>query len=255
MQLVRHTIEHLKAKPLARALLAADSQTRSIIDTVCHITRPTYSPRGLRRVVEANLKPLSHPFFTGYRTLQRLCLRILAGDRMAYGSSDDRVGGLLFDGAWLWEEYLATVLAGGFIHPENRTGRHRQYLFDGFQPIYPDFMSRTQPCVVADAKYVPLAGKRAYGEDSTQATAIYYKTITYMYRFGSTRGMLLYPHPGTLSEDVYAIKDTAGRLCKLGMAIAQDAGSFDDFCSAMGRNEADLLGRIAGFARGGAAMW
>ena len=72
MQLVRHTIEHLKAKPLARALLAADSQTRSIIDTVCHITRPTYSPRGLRRVVEANLKPLSHPFFTGYRTLQRL---------------------------------------------------------------------------------------------------------------------------------------------------------------------------------------
>ena len=33
MQLVRHTIEHLKAKPLARALLAADSQTRSIIDT------------------------------------------------------------------------------------------------------------------------------------------------------------------------------------------------------------------------------
>ena len=174
---------------------------------------------------------------------------------MAYGSSDDRVGGLLFDGAWLWEEYLATVLAGGFIHPENRTGRHRQYLFDGFQPIYPDFMSRTQPCVVADAKYVPLAGKRAYGEDSTQATAIYYKTITYMYRFGSTRGMLLYPHPGTLSEDVYAIKDTAGRLCKLGMAIAQDAGSFDDFCSAMARNEADLLGRIAGFARGGAAMW
>lgn len=56
---------------------------------------------------------------------------------MAYGSSDDRVGGLLFDGAWLWEEYLATVLAGGFIHPETAPGATGSTCSTGSNPYIP----------------------------------------------------------------------------------------------------------------------
>ena len=40
---------------------------------------------------------------------------------MKYGRDDDEIYGVLFDGAWLWEEYLNTFLADiGFEHPRNK---------------------------------------------------------------------------------------------------------------------------------------
>ena len=249
-QLVRHTVEYLRKLPWACGLLSANAETRDIVARLCLATQPTYRLQDRGKVMAANMKPLAHPYFTKYRTLQCLCLRILMHGRLDYGLEHGEVCGLLFDGAWLWEEYLATVLGHDFVHPENKTGRHRHWLFENFQPIYPDFIGRAEPHVVADAKYMPLGGRKELGADSERATAIYYKTITYMYRFKSTRGLLIFPNSEKAFMDVYKIKDTAGQLCKLGLAIVQDSGGFAAFIEAMRRSEAAFRTVVGDFVSG-----
>jgi len=80
----------------------------------------------------ANTKPKIHPYYSEYRPLQKLCLQILRREKLSYGQSSERIYGILFDGAWLWEEYLNLTLAkAGFTHPENKTGKGKIYPFKG----------------------------------------------------------------------------------------------------------------------------
>lgn len=242
-QLVRHTIEHIASRPGGLSILSSDSATRDAVSLFRSATQPSYDPRARRKVIAANLRPVSHPYFTEYRPLQAICLKILHHEGLTFGRHDDRIYGLLFDGAWLWEEYLNTILNRDFIHPENRTGRHRRLLFENFQPIYPDFISRREPATVGDAKYIPLE-RQSYAESSERATSIYYKTITYMYRFRSTRGLLLFPHPETHFEAEYRIKETDGILHKIGLAIPRHAPDFAAFRDTMSANERSFLASI-----------
>lgn len=242
-QLVRHTVEHIAARPGGLSILSADSATRDAVSLVRSATQPSYDPRARRKVIAANLRPVSHPYFTEYRPLQTICLRILRREGLTFGESDGRIHGLLFDGAWLWEEYLNTLLHRDFIHPENRTGRHRRLLFENFQSIYPDFISRREPATVGDAKYIPLE-QRTYAEDSERATSIYYKTIAYMYRFESRRGLLLFPSPDTPFHAEYRIKDTDGVLHKIGLAVPQQAPDFRTFRDSMSASEEYFLASV-----------
>lgn len=252
MQLIRHTIEHIRCHPFGRGILTSDSDTRANVSTVCNITQATYNKNRRQMVISQNLRPVTHPYFSQYAALQKICLRILRHDKITFGDSKDKVYGLLFDGAWLWEEYLNTILKESFIHPENKTRKFGSYLFTDegrpFQKIYPDFRSKsTAPVVVGDAKYIPLDNNDQYPENSARATSIYYKTIMYMYRFRSDRGMLLFPYSKSESEiynKVYQIKDTNGRLWKLGLPIPQNAVSFNEFRMKMTNNETVLKGNI-----------
>lgn len=243
-QLVRHTIEYIKKHPAGSKILTGDDETRTIVNEFCHATQRSYQKSALQKVIAANLKPVSHPYFTEYKTLQKICLKILQHRGLAFGSEKNKIYGLLFDGAWLWEEYLNTLLKEDFVHPENKTGKHRKYLFEDFQAIYPDFISKRGPVMVGDAKYMPLGRQQAYQENSEHATGIYYKTITYMYRFNSQYGFLLFPHPETFYDETYRIKDTDGHLRKLGLAIPQHVGGFVDFRNSMEKNEAELMARL-----------
>jgi 5-methylcytosine-specific restriction endonuclease McrBC regulatory subunit McrC len=230
-QLIRHAMEHIKVHPWGRGILTSDSEVRDIVSKICFITQSSYRKNDRQKVINANLKPVAHPYFTEYKTLQNICLRILRREKLTFGQEKDKIYGLLFDGAWLWEEYLNTILSNDFIHPQNKTGKYRQYLFDSnSQPIYPDFISRKEnpPMRVCDAKYIPLEKQEQYGENSERATSIYYKTITYMYRFKSNDGFLLFPHAEAGIVKQYTIKSTAGKLTKLGLGIPQAS---DDFCS------------------------
>jgi len=240
-QLIRHTIECIKTHPFGSGVLTSDSETRDVVRKFCFVTEKTYNKNSRGKVVAANLKPVSHPYFTEYKALQKICVKILRHGKLTFGSENDKIYGLLFDGAWLWEEYLNTILKDNFIHPENKTGKHRENLFDDFQPIYPDFISKKDnPKIVGDAKYIPLDKQNRYDENSERATSIYYKTITYMYRFNSNRGVLLFPHPETPFDAIYTIKNTSGILRKLGLAIPQEAKDFDDFQNQMKGNEQSL---------------
>lgn len=232
-QLIRHTIEYIKTHPLGSGVLTADSETRDIISKFCYVTQSSYNKNSLQKVISANLKPILHPYFTEYKILQKICLRILQRKKLTFGAENDKIYGLLFDGAWLWEEYLNTILKNDFIHPENKTGKHREYLFENFQSIYPDFISKQHPIIVGDAKYIPLGNQKEYAEDSERATKIYYKSITYMYRFNSDYGILFFPHQETPFDETYKIKETNGTLRKLGLAIPQNAENYIDFQNSM----------------------
>ena len=239
-QLIRHTIEYIKTHPFGSGILINDSEVRDIVSKFTFVTQNSYNKNSRQKIISSNLKPFSHPYFTEYAMLQKICLKILRHEKITFGKEKDKVYGLLFDGAWLWEEYLNTFLKDEFIHPENKTGKNRHYLFENFQSIYPDFISRTEPKSVGDAKYIPLERQHSYSENSERATSIYYKTIAYMYRFCSDNGFLLFPNQETTFFETYKIKETSGILKKIGLAIPQTSENFKEFIKTMSENEIEL---------------
>ena len=95
-------------------------------------------------MIAENLKPIIHPYYTAYKPLQNLCLSILRHKKIGYGNSKNKAYGILFDGAWLWEEYLATILVpAGFKHPRNKAADGAIKVYDG-NPRYPDFYKGKQ---------------------------------------------------------------------------------------------------------------
>lgn len=193
-QLIRHTIEFIRRKPLGKAVLHNDADTEACVQQIIQAT-PTFVARQQQAVINDNLRPVVHPYYTKYAALQKLCLRILRHEKLSYGQANDKIHGILIDAAWLWEEYVTRVLAEN----AEKTGlKHytRKIPFDlftgGFQKIIPDYLDEDRH-VVADAKYIPL--HRSDHIDADRASAIYYKTIMYMYRFESAKGFLLHPCP------------------------------------------------------------
>jgi 5-methylcytosine-specific restriction enzyme subunit McrC len=239
-QLIRHTIEYIKTHPYGSGVLTNDTEVRDIVSKFNFVTQTTFNKNSQQKIISANLKPISHPYFTEYKMLQKICLKILRREKLTFGKEKDKIYGLLFDGAWLWEEYLNKILMEDFIHPENKTGKNRHYLFENFQSIYPDFISKGYPKTVGDAKYIPLNGQQSYSENSERATSIYYKTIAYMYRFSSDNGFLLFPNQETNYFETYKIKDTKGILKKIGLAIPKASENFKEFIKTMAVNEVEL---------------
>lgn len=246
-QLIRHAIEYLKRTQLGAFIIDSDSEicecVRSIVDAT-----PSYAPQYKDRIINKNTRPVVHPFYSEYTSLQRLCLRILRHDELSYGYNADEIYGVLFDAAWLWEEYLAIVISSKFNHYKKDDGP-RFYLFENFQQIIPDYLSFDKK-IVADAKYIPLNEQKYYGDE--RACAIYYKTITYMHRFCSNQGYLLYPHPDCESlPECYKIKSdeegvNGGKIIKLGLRIPNPARcqNFSEFASLMNIYENEFLSKF-----------
>lgn len=239
-QLIRHTIEHIKTHRFGSGVLTGDGALNEIVSKFIFVTNKTYNSNARQKIITANLKHVRHPYFTEYSALQKICLKILRHEKITFGKEKDKVYGLLFDGAWLWEEYLSTILSENFIHPENKTGKHRHLLFEKSQPIYPDFISKEEPKSVGDAKYIPLDRQQSYSENSEKATSIYYKTIAYMYRFNSKNGFLIFPRKDLSFFETYRIKETEGTLKKIGLAVPQTVASFKEYTDLMRLNEQKL---------------
>lgn len=122
-QLIRHTIEYISRHRYSGNILQNDEDTSDAVKAICQTTE-SYCRNERQKVINQNLRPVSHPYYGEYRPLQQLCLQILRQEEMKYGRSDVEIYGVLFDGAWLWEEYLNTFLADiGFEHQETRRDR------------------------------------------------------------------------------------------------------------------------------------
>jgi len=243
-QLVRHTIEYIQSHKFGSGILTNDLDTHNAVSQIVFAT-PTYEKRSRINIINQNIKPFNHPYFTEYAFLQKICLQILRREGLTYGKEKDKAYGLLFDGAWLWEEYLNTVLKDKFIHPENRTGKHPTKLFENFQTIFPDFISKDRSAnrtIVADAKYINLAINE-YGEE--KALSIYYKTITYMYRFNSIKGYLFFPIEKETFTKTLKIKETIGTLTKVGLALQTQCTNYSEFCNEMSKSENEFISKIA----------
>lgn len=183
MELVRHTIEFIKRKPYGNNLLIkVKNEVKLVIDAT-----PGYESYDRQRIIEQNKKnTVRHAYFREYLALQRLCLLILRHQKHNIGSGSKQIYGILFDGAWLWEEYVNSLIEDAFYHPMNKGGKGAQRLFNrNIGLIYPDFISRdNEKRIIADAKYKPInnIGNRDY-----------LQLLAYMFRFDAKAGFYLYP--------------------------------------------------------------
>lgn len=258
LQLVRHTIEYMRSHPWGKGLLNNDLDTRSNVLQIINAT-PSYIKRERLRVLSDNRHPMSHPYYTKYRALQQLCLSILRHEGLLYGEEKDKVHGILFDGAWLWEEYVACLLKDHFQHYTDRNSHFNLFSpvdDNGFQKIIPDYLSHEvdaegKYAAVADAKYMYLRGNNLSAD---RAAAVYYKTIMYMYRFGADTGFLFHPIPSD-STDIEPKKELLiegprkGKLIVVGLRILKQTTdmTFAQFQTTMKTAEKQLIQHIPAF--------
>ena len=204
-QLIRHTIEYIRTKELGVSVLNNDKETKEGVTQIIMATQ-TYNLRERLQVINRNLRPIQHPYYSAYTELQKLCLQILRHESIKYGQDKDKVYGVLFDGAWLWEEYLNKVFEEHdlFItHAKNRTGENGIQLYEGGKKCYyPDFYRQVkgdaEKSFVFDAKYKRLNKDKHIDEQSgSNAISIchddLFQMITYMYVLPANHCALLYP--------------------------------------------------------------
>ena len=242
MELVRHTIEFIKRKPYANKLLVkVKDEIKLVIDAT-----PGYEPYDRQKIIDQNKKnTVRHAYFKEYLALQRLCLLILQNQRHQIGAGSRQIYGILFDGAWLWEEYINLLIGDIFYHPMNKGGKGAQRLFEGnVGLIYPDFISRnSEHRMIADAKYKPInnIGNRDY-----------LQVLAYMFRFDAKTGYYLYPEAGESDDLVLRLnkgstyeKNVSPRndvcVTKHGLKIPVDATSYVDFVNLMKESERNFI--------------
>lgn len=246
MELIRHTIEFIKGKPYGnRLLVKVKDEVKLVIDAT-----PGYEVYDRQKVVEQNKKnAVRHAYFREYLALQRLCLLILRHQKHQIGSGTKQIYGVLFDGAWLWEEYINSLITDVFYHPMNKGGRGAQRLFEGnIGLIYPDFISRdNENRIIADAKYKPIdnIGNRDY-----------LQVLAYMFRFDAKAGYYLYPETegaddlrlrmnqgSTYEKNVSPREDIS--VTKHGLIIPRDVQGYSEFIAKIKAHEQDFRAAFA----------
>ncbi len=233
-QLVRHTIEHIKTHPFGSGVLTNDSEVRDIVSKFIFVTDKTFSKNSRQKIISANLKPVSHPYFTEYGALQKICLKILRHNKITFGKEKDKVYGLLFDGAWLWEEYLNKVLKDcGFEHPKNKTSSGAIFLFSDSRSYkrYPDFWKEN---FILDAKYKNFTEPL----DRNDLNQI----ISYMYVKQAKIGGFIYPTKKNSSEskNIGFLNGYNGFVKIWTLAIPNTSDNFIEFIKIMNENEQEL---------------
>ncbi len=241
-ELVRHTIEFIKSKPYGAKLLA---KVKDEVKLVISAT-PAYKPYDRQKVIERNKKnAVRHAYFREYFALQRLCILILRHQKHQIGLGSRQVYGVLFDGAWLWEEYINSLITDLFYHPMNKGGKGAQSLFDTKAGlIYPDFISRSsKKRIIADAKYKPV--DNIAGHD-------YLQLLAYMFRFDAKAGYYIYPEAadnagrklrlnrGSTYEADVAPRDDIS-VYKRGLKIPAGAADYKEFKERMEESEKEFI--------------
>ena len=241
-ELIRHTIEYIKTIPSGDIILSSDKTVEDCIKKIVSYTH-SYNHTEKIKIIQDNLRPRIHPFYKEYTALQKLCVQILRQEEIKYGTDDDRINGILFDGAWLWEEYLNTLLCEkGFIHPENKLGTGAIYLFEHGGQRFPDFWKKD---IVLDAKYKRLA---VNGNSLDISRDDVHQIMAYMYRLKANKGGIVCPYDGEknkiISQNMH--KDSyLGTLSLYALAIPKNCSSYEDFTKRIVENERTLLEELS----------
>src|SRR5699024_9608315 len=159
IHLIRYTIEFIKRRRDLRQVLYMNDVTKENVHVI-EANSLYFKSTGAAKTIHHNIRnPVRHGYYLEYQALQRVCIAILRAESHYFTKdSNTEVYGILFDGAWLFEEYINTLIGSQYIHPQNTKGLGRQYLFNnGNGLIYPDFISRSEVNQkVVDAKYKPI---------------------------------------------------------------------------------------------------
>ncbi|SUW00372.1 McrC family protein [Brachyspira pilosicoli] len=187
-QLIRHTIEYINTKN--KYLLSYDNEIKDYTHQIFYSTL-SYERNKRESIINKNLKQLSHPYYYEYEPLRKICIQILRYEKLKYGNNDNTVYGLLFDGAWLFEEYLNTFLEKeNFIHAENRNLKNGIKLLDNAWRVYPDFYKVSNDNnIVLDAKYKRLNYLDSEKIDRNDKHQI----VSYAYTLNAKKAGFIYP--------------------------------------------------------------
>lgn len=234
MQLIRHTIEYIKnQKSIGRGILDNLLTSRENVSEIVRVT-PSYKLADRAKVIRRNQsKLLRHAYFHEYRKLQELCLMILNQEKHGLGYQDQKVHGIIFDVAWLWEEYVYTLLPKGFLHPRNKEKKGGILVFsDGKRKVYPDFYDRERK-IVLDAKYKKLefTEKGINREDLFQL-------ISYSYILEAEKAGLVFPSEDkVVDNEIGKLAGYGALLKKWSIQISRESSSYSEFCEMMENSE------------------
>lgn len=175
------------------------------------------------------------------------------------GLGNNRTYGILFDGAYLWEEYLNSLIEKMFNHPQNKARKKKQYFFTNkVGSIYPDFISKdVSNRVIADAKYKPIDNIK--GND-------YQQILSYMFRFEAKLGLFLYPNNSQNKDKEKILKLKSGSSFDKTQSKNKDRNifvikqsfnipnmdhitSYDQFVVAMKKSEEEFIAKILSYAK------
>ncbi|MFM1620536.1 McrC family protein [Streptococcus mutans] len=235
MQLIRHMIAFIQhTVPNGRALLSSSASVRENIAEIVRVT-PSYKFSDRAKIIHLNqTRPIRHAYYYEYGKLQQLCLMILHQTKHGLNQSQQKIHGLLFDVAWLWEEYLATLLGEDFEHPQNKVSKGGISVFQSGngRKVYPDFYSRPLG-VVLDAKY-----KKLETTEKGIAREDLFQLITYSYISKAQLAGLIFPSTGKeIDNDIGTLEGYGGILKKWSLLIPQKSSSYDDFVKQIQESE------------------
>ena len=234
MQLIRHTIEFMKnQKSIGRGVLENLSTSRENVAEIVRVT-PSYKIADRAKIIRLNqTKPLRHAYFREYRKLQELCLMILNREKHGLGYQEQKIHGILFDVAWLWEEYIHTLLPGEFIHPRNKDRTDGISVFSNRErKVYPDFYDRERK-IVLDAKYKKLElTEKGINRDDL------FQLISYAYILQAEKAGLIFPSiDQTVSSEIGKVEGYGVLLKKWSIQVPQKASSYSEFYEMLGKSE------------------
>ena len=234
MQLIRHTIEFMKnQKSIGRGVLENLSTSRENVAEIVRVT-PSYKIADRAKIIRLNqTKPLRHAYFREYRKLQELCLMILNREEHGLGYQEQKIHGILFDVAWLWEEYVHTLLPKDFIHPRNKEKKGGISVFSGGKrKVYPDFYDRERK-IVLDAKYKKLElTEKGINRDDL------FQLISYAYILQAEKAGLIFPSiDQTVSSEIGKVEGYGVLLKKWSIQVPQKASSYSEFYEMLGKSE------------------
>ena len=230
MQLIRHTIEYIKNQKGFGVLL--DSNRENMTE----ITRVTssYKLADRAKIIRMNkIKPIRHAYFREYRKLQELCLMILSREKHGLGSQAQKVHGILFDVAWLWEEYVYTLLPKDFIHPRNKDKTDGISVFSNRErKVFPDFYHKELK-IVLDAKYKKLEfTERGINREDL------FQLISYSYILEAEKAGLVFPSKEkVVDNEIGKLAGYGALLKKWSIQIPLKSSSYDEFCEMMENSE------------------
>ena len=234
MQLVRHTIEYIKnQKSIGQGVLDNLFASRENVAEIVRVT-PSYKLADRVKIIRGNQsKPIRHAYFHEYRKLQELCLMILNQEKHGLGYQDQKIHGILFDVAWLWEEYVHTLLPKDFIHPRNKDKTDGISVFSSQErKVYPDFYQEELK-IVLDAKYkkLELTEKGINREDLFQL-------ISYSYILKAEKAGLVFPSEDkVIDNEIGKLAGYGALLKKWSIQIPQESSSYSEFCEMMENSE------------------
>lgn len=177
---------------------------RDAADALRQLRMGVTEEHDLRRVLSHRdcREPVTHPFFREvWEPLRQIAKMILEDEQWTLfpeETTEDEVSGIVFDGAWLWEEYIATVLKPrGFRHcVRGGTGNDEEgvKMFEnGSARFYPDFYKDADDGVVLDAKYKRVSPNGARND--------VHQVLCYLLLTGAKLGGLVFPPVDPKCED------------------------------------------------------